>query len=73
VNAVVALQRPPPEIRTFASGWAVASQIVTRAAGFRSAQAIAAKKPAAPPPAIMIRSSFMPAATVGRPATVVEN
>ena len=45
------LQRPPPEIRTLASGCAVASHTVTRAAGFRSAQVIAAKKPAAPPPA----------------------
>ena len=67
------LQRPPPEIRTFASGCAVASQMVMRAAGLRSAQAIAAKKPAAPPPAIMTRSCFMPATTVRRTAPVVES
>src|SRR5208283_1114531 len=50
-HAWVMLHRPPPEIRTFESGRAVASWMVTSARGSASLHAIAAKKPAAPPPA----------------------
>ena len=47
------LQRPPPEIFTLPSVWLLFSRITTRAPGQASAQAMAAKNPAAPPPATM--------------------
>src|SRR5690606_13557985 len=56
----VTLQRPPPETRTFERGDALPSRTVTRAAGFASLQATAAKKPAAPPPTITTRGSPLP-------------
>jgi len=53
-HAYVTLQRPPPETRTFVRNRGLFSRISTSASDAASAQAIAAKKPAAPPPALPV-------------------
>src|SRR6185436_4750711 len=58
-QACVTLQRPPPETRTFVRNCGLFSRIVTSVSGAVSAQAIAAKKPAAPPPAITTRRELI--------------
>ena len=55
-RACVTLQRPPPEMRTLVRNCEVRSKRETSRSRFACAQAIAAKNPAAPPPAITIRS-----------------
>jgi hypothetical protein len=49
-QAWVTLQRPPPEMITFPSVWLARSRINTFNCGFNSAQRMAAKNPAGPPP-----------------------
>jgi hypothetical protein len=49
---VVTLHRPPPETFTLDNSLSDFSKMVTDRAGFCDLQAIAAKKPAAPPPII---------------------
>src|SRR5271154_6435512 len=58
-SACVTLQRPPPEIFTLERNREVFSR--TRISALRriSAQAVAAKNPAAPPPPITMRSKFI--------------
>ena len=50
VPVLVKLQRPPPEMRTFARGCALRSIRLTRHLASVSAHVMAAKYPAAPPP-----------------------
>lgn len=69
-QACVTLHRPPPETRTLARGCAVASWRLTSAARSASAQAIAAKNPAAPPPATSTR---LPPPVVAPAATGVSS
>jgi len=52
-QACVTLQRPPPEMRTLERKWGPFSSSVTPSPGAASAQVIAAKNPAAPPPTTM--------------------
>ena len=54
-QACVTLQRPPPEMRTFDKNCGPFSSTVTSQSGDASAQVMAAKNPAAPPPTTMIR------------------
>src|SRR6185436_19954750 len=54
-QACVTLQRSPPEIRTLERNCAPFSSTVTSASGRASAQVMAAKNPAAPPPTTMTR------------------
>ena len=46
------LHLPPPEILTLARIWRAFSRMMTRQSGSASAQAMAPKNPAAPPPTI---------------------
>jgi len=69
-QACVTLQRPPPEMRTLERNCGPRSNTVTSAAGAVSAQVMAAKNPAAPPPTTMTRRELIRAKVTGRLAKV---